>query len=105
MRRNFYVADPPEVQLKGLLSHDLEEGKTLTLTCQTDANPPATVVWQRSGSHDISSSSDKLQFISIKRYDSGTYTCTARNSVGNSRPESVTLDVKCKYLPIQNIFQ
>lgn len=92
-------ADPPEVQLKGMPSHDLEEGKdTLTLRCLADANPPASVIWQRVGSRDISSLSETLVFKPINQRDSGTYSCTAKNSVGTSQPVSTTLDVKCKYI-------
>lgn len=89
--------DPPEVTLIGVPHEDIEEGQdTVTLRCIADANPPASIIWQRQGSRDVVSISETLIFKPVNQRDSGTYTCTAKNSVGTSQPISATLDVKCK---------
>ncbi|XP_065202958.1 kin of IRRE-like protein 2 isoform X2 [Planococcus citri] len=89
----------PEVQIKGMPPHDLEDGKdTLVLRCLADANPPASIIWQKLGGRDITSLTEILQFRPISQRESGTYSCIAKNSVGSSQPVTTTLDVK--YGPI-----
>lgn len=89
--------DPPEVQLRGIPQHDLEDGKDhLSLRCHSDANPPASVIWQKLGGVPITHIQEILYFKPITQRDSGTYSCTAKNNVGSSQPVSTTLDVKCK---------
>jgi hypothetical protein len=92
------IPDAPEVRLVGAPTIDLEENRdTVVLRCVTDANPPASVVWRRSGRTDIASLEESLQFRPVTRRDAGTYTCQARNNIGASEPITVTLDVKCEY--------
>lgn len=92
-----FVADPPEVRLEGVPNHDVEEGKdTVVLRCTADANPPATIIWQRLGSREISSISETLIFRPVNQRDSGTYTCQGKNAIGASQPISTTLDIKCE---------
>ncbi|KAF4518684.1 hypothetical protein B566_EDAN002719 [Ephemera danica] len=87
----------PEVRLIGTPTRDVEEGRdNVELRCEADANPPASVVWRRAGRPDILSLEETLPIRPVKRADSGTYTCQARNSVGASQPLSVHLDVKCE---------
>lgn len=92
-----FVVDPPEVRLDGVPNHDVEEGKdTVVLRCTADANPPASIIWQRLGSREISSISETLTFRPVNQRDSGTYTCLGKNAIGSSQPVSTTLDIKCK---------
>ncbi|XP_039276455.1 irregular chiasm C-roughest protein-like [Nilaparvata lugens] len=88
------VTYPPDVKLIGVPETDVEEGDTVVLKCETDANPVASVVWRRAGSLDVASLEESLQFRPITRKDSGTYTCQARNVLGSSEPMTVQLDVK-----------
>lgn len=95
----YFVADPPEVRLVGTPTTDLEESRdNVAVRCVTDANPPAAVVWRKSGRADIVSVEESLQFRPVTRKDSGTYTCQARNALGSSEPLTVNLDVKCRLL-------
>ena len=94
----FCVADPPEVRLVGTPSKDVEEGRdSVELRCEADANPHANIVWRRSGKAEILSLESTLVLRPVRRSDSGTYTCQARNIVGASQPLTIHLDVKCKY--------
>lgn len=48
--------DAPTIRLLGAPQIDLEEGKdVLILRCEADANPPASIVWRRSGRSEIAS--------------------------------------------------
>ncbi|XP_068084854.1 synaptogenesis protein syg-1 [Anabrus simplex] len=85
----------PEVRMHGAPSKDLEDGKDdIILRCVADANPPATIMWRRTGQSDIVSVDETLRFRPITRRDSGNYTCQGKNDVGSSKPLSVQLDVK-----------
>jgi hypothetical protein len=49
-----WVIDGPQVKLLGAPEGDLEENKDeVTLQCIADANPPATIVWKKSGRPEI----------------------------------------------------
>ncbi|KAJ9592667.1 hypothetical protein L9F63_015663, partial [Diploptera punctata] len=86
---------PPEVRLQGVPLHDLEESRDdVVLRCVADANPPAKIVWKRSGRSEIVSLEETLQFRPVGRQNSGTYTCEAKNLVGASEPLTVDLNVK-----------
>lgn len=89
--------DAPTIKLLGSPQIDLEEGKdSLTLRCEADANPPASIVWRRAGRSEIASLSESLSLRPVGRRDSGLYSCQAQNSVGTSDQLSVQLDIKCK---------
>ncbi|XP_055388210.1 hemicentin-1, partial [Condylostylus longicornis] len=85
----------PTIRLIGAPEIDLEEGKdTLIMRCVADANPPASIVWRRSGRTEIASLQETLQLRPVGRRDKGLYTCQAQNSVGTSEQLSIELDVK-----------
>ncbi|XP_065344073.1 kin of IRRE-like protein 2 isoform X4 [Cloeon dipterum] len=90
------VRFPPEVRLVGAPSKDVEEGRdTVELRCESDANPPATITWRRSQKADILNTMNATVTLRpVRRSDTGTYTCQARNVVGASQPLSVHIDVK-----------
>ena len=51
----------------------------------------------------IFSTEFEIVFSPVTRHTAGTYTCTAENPLGMSKPAFVDVDVKCKY--IMQIFQ
>ena len=56
MKSKLIFTDAPTVRLLGSPQIDLEEGKdSLVLRCESDANPPASIVWRRAGRSEIAS--------------------------------------------------
>ncbi|XP_049831432.1 irregular chiasm C-roughest protein isoform X1 [Schistocerca gregaria] len=83
----------PEVRLSGVPTGDVEEGVShVELRCEADANPAARVVWRLAG--EVASVDSRLRLAPAVRRNSGTYTCSAQNSVGTSRRLAVDIDVK-----------
>ena len=52
----------------------------------------------------IFSTEFEIVFSPVTRHTAGTYTCTAENPLGMSKPAFVDIDVKCKYI-IQKFYK
>ncbi|KAI5086364.1 B-cell receptor CD22-like, partial [Silurus meridionalis] len=74
------------------LSGEIVEGRLVTLTCSSDANPPVeTYIWFKGRT---SVGKGKIFTISkISSEDSGDYKCLCSNEVGHQNSTSVTLNV------------
>uniref|UniRef100_H3A807 Ig-like domain-containing protein n=1 Tax=Latimeria chalumnae TaxID=7897 RepID=H3A807_LATCH len=57
----------------------LREGDNVTLTCETDSNPPAQITWYKNGIQYDGSSERTLQFYNMTIQDDGNYSCVATN--------------------------
>ncbi|XP_035208361.1 B-cell receptor CD22-like isoform X2 [Stegodyphus dumicola] len=86
----------PEIRLEGQPVKDIEEGETVSVKCVADANPQANVIWKKSGYSSIYALKDQIEFMPVKRSDSGIYSCSASNDVGQSHELEVNIDVKYK---------
>ena len=77
---------------------NLEDKKSpATLKCIVDSNPNSTVIWKKEGMDGIFSNEYEVVFSPVTQHTAGTYTCTAENPLGMSKPAFVDIDVKCKY--------
>uniref|UniRef100_H3A2I9 Ig-like domain-containing protein n=1 Tax=Latimeria chalumnae TaxID=7897 RepID=H3A2I9_LATCH len=65
-----------------LSNSTVPEGGALTLTCETESNPPAQITWYKDGIQYSRSSERTLQFAIVTRQDSGNYSCVATNTLG-----------------------
>uniref|UniRef100_A0A3Q2CAF5 Ig-like domain-containing protein n=1 Tax=Cyprinodon variegatus TaxID=28743 RepID=A0A3Q2CAF5_CYPVA len=74
-------------------SFNVVEGSSVTLVCNSDANPPATYKWYKEDEPDPCSKESKLVFKSVQSSDSGKYSCKAEN-VLNMTSEDIILDVE-----------
>uniref|UniRef100_A0A8B8B5S2 B-cell receptor CD22-like n=1 Tax=Crassostrea virginica TaxID=6565 RepID=A0A8B8B5S2_CRAVI len=78
----------------------IQEGRTATLICTvTDANPNTGITWRwiKLDSPNIGLHNGSNYTIpNIQRGKSGTFVCTASNTVGTSEGESVVIDVQYK---------
>ena len=93
-----YFTDAPLVSVSPA-QHSYVEGDTVDLTCATDAEPPASVLWYRAGSGHIVARQPLLRLDGVTREQAGEYVCSANNSVGTSQPDTVNIAVQCKCLP------
>ncbi|XP_060692677.1 B-cell receptor CD22-like isoform X1 [Hemiscyllium ocellatum] len=80
----------------------IREGNKLSLMCTSDSNPEAMYSWHKREEESgetrlINGSKGILSFQSITSSDSGFYSCTAANHVGNST--SKTLEIQVQYAP------
>ncbi|CAL1280843.1 unnamed protein product [Larinioides sclopetarius] len=87
---------PPEISLEGKPKEEIIEGMSLILRCRADANPKANIIWRKSGHSGIYDIKDHIEFNPIRRTDSGVYSCSAKNDIGQSQEMEITVDVKYK---------
>ena len=94
----FLNLDPPTVRVEKTNLDNLEDKKSpATLKCIVDSNPNSTVIWKKEGMDGIFSNEYEVVFSPVTQHTAGTYTCTAENPLGMSKPAFVDIDVKCKY--------
>lgn len=98
------LTDKPEIKSITPSPYRVSEGTPATVQCAlTAANPNTSIIWKwikidspevlnQNASYTISSS--------IQRVMSGSYSCTARNTVGISAAIIIKVDVQCKYIHI-----
>ena len=97
---NLEIYFPPRVELTTSSPAPLPEGASVTLSCDVTSNPPAKISWRRIGSGEsiLVGSSPNLVLNPVRREDDGSYQCSAENELGLSKPETVLVQVHCKFL-------
>lgn len=95
----FFVIDKPEVTSSTPNPFTVKEGETARLECKvTTANPDNNIIWkwyQIDSPNIILSNGPNNTFQNIQRNMSGSYRCTANNSIGISGID-IFIDVQCK---------
>ena len=119
-----FVSDKPSVSIERHTSSALEAGRgSLTLTCNSQSNPPGRVMWYREGEaaspqyrcvlyvlyrctvcNRFVLYRDQLVFDPITKAQAGDYVCVAENSVGRSREAVTNVEVLCEYQDSQQCF-
>jgi hypothetical protein len=103
-KSTFYciLSDKPEVTISTASPYQVEEKRTATMVCSvSDANPNTDITWRwvkTDSPSNVLHSETTYTIYNIQRAASGTYSCTASNSIGTSIPVTVEVDVQCKYL-------
>ncbi|XP_078334109.1 neural cell adhesion molecule 1-A-like isoform X2 [Crassostrea virginica] len=88
----------PEVWSGSSSPYKVREGDTAILACTViDANPNAIITWiwvKTDSPNYVLHNGHNYTIPSIQRGRSGSYSCTASNSVGTSEPATVYLDIQ-----------
>ena len=96
----WFHSDKPEVMSSITNPYKVIEEHTATLVCiLTAANPNTGITWKwiKTNSPNTALYSGHNYTISdIRREESGSYSCTATNSVGTSEAVTIDIDVQCK---------
>lgn len=69
---------------------------SVTLTCQSDANPAAKYAWFRGNQGKPVREDGRLFFISLQASDCGEYFCTAQNQLGMKTSKRVSVELQCE---------
>jgi hypothetical protein len=98
----FYVVKPhypPGSYDSGTKTSD--EGKQVTIKCEPEGSPkPIEIIWEKDNRvyKRTDTNDSNLSFDNVRRADTGTYVCKARNKAGDAAMEpSTQLIVKCKF--------
>ncbi|XP_072899648.1 B-cell receptor CD22-like [Hemitrygon akajei] len=95
--KRFHVQyGPRDTKIKSSESSGrIREGKSLNLTCETRARPPAQFSWYRDpGTYlALPSGGQQLNFNPVSSRHSGNYICGATNRIGSDRSEFFLLEV------------
>lgn len=96
----FVLIVKPEVTSYSLNPYIVIEGHRATLKCaMIAANPNTSIIWRWSRTDrpkDVLYYGPNYTIPNIQRNRSGTYNCTASNSVGTSEPFIINVDVQCE---------
>ena len=96
------TAVPPELTAFPRSDRDIVLGENLVVSCTAGGRPQPEILWKRNGTlltigenvriSNFSSGRSELQITNFIESDSGPYTCTASNRLGNiSAPFQVNL--------------
>ncbi|XP_034043595.1 B-cell receptor CD22-like [Thalassophryne amazonica] len=72
---------------------DITEGRSVNLTCVSDANPAATYTWYKKNENVLKASGPVWTITEIRPEHSGDYYCEAQNIFG-SQTSTVSLNIK-----------
>ena len=75
----------------------VEGDDSVSLKCEVDANPEAEITWRKDGDRRVLGNFPVLDIGVVSRTDTGTYSCTATNELGESPPGYVEVETYCEY--------
>ncbi|XP_068560452.1 B-cell receptor CD22-like isoform X3 [Cebidichthys violaceus] len=87
-----YAPKLPSVSVSS--SAEIVEGSSVTLTCSSDANPPANYTWYKENQMKLQGPESVYRFTSISSHDSGNYHCQSENQYRRINSTSLVLDVQ-----------
>ncbi|KPP72194.1 matrix-remodeling-associated protein 5-like, partial [Scleropages formosus] len=87
------VVDPPAIKNKTYETLRVSYGDSVSLRCHAKGEPPPSVTWFSPTNRIIAPASDKyhihndgtLVIQKAQRFDTGNYTCVARNTIGQDK--------------------
>lgn len=91
----FSLPDPPNNTAVSPIGIVLE-GSTVTLTCNSNANPLALYTWYRVSGDQVTSAGIWRWFTTKVSIDNSQFYCEARNRYGSQNSSVIQIDVQCK---------
>uniref|UniRef100_A0A3B4EKT3 Ig-like domain-containing protein n=1 Tax=Pygocentrus nattereri TaxID=42514 RepID=A0A3B4EKT3_PYGNA len=88
-----------DLSVTGKIHHpsgEIVEGRSVTLTCSSDGNPPVEYNWFKGIS--LVGKEKTYTMKKISSVDSGEYKCRSSNEHGEKLSEALTLNVLCEYI-------
>uniref|UniRef100_A0A8C9R2Z8 Ig-like domain-containing protein n=1 Tax=Scleropages formosus TaxID=113540 RepID=A0A8C9R2Z8_SCLFO len=90
---------PKNISVSVSPSGDIVEGSSVTLACNSKANPPVDIyTWFKKNGTELSlrGTAQNYIIIDIRPLDSGEYYCEAKNKYGTANSTAVSVNVVCK---------
>ncbi|KAL9964644.1 hypothetical protein ACROYT_G028318 [Oculina patagonica] len=75
--------------------YTVNETNNISMACHADGVPQPTITWMKTGNSEILTRGEQLQIFNSSSGDDGTYTCIAKNYLGNDSTE-ITLNVQTR---------
>ena len=91
----FFLLGPPEIIFLSP-NTTVNEGESVTLTCNATGPPPANITWSKNN-EDVT-----FPLNNITREDAGSYQCEADNGVGKPATAGTSITVQCKCQKLQD---
>ena len=96
-----YSTVKPKVKINLQNPYSVRVGQTISLVCTVTAANPNTIIswkWIKTESpNDVLYEGENFTISNIQRGSSGSYSCTAQNSVGTSEAATIHVNVLCMY--------
>ncbi|KAL9964639.1 hypothetical protein ACROYT_G028311 [Oculina patagonica] len=75
--------------------YTVNEANNVTMVCRANGVPTPEIIWRKSGSNKQLASGEEFSIVDTSGSDDGTYTCTAKNDLGQDSRE-ITLNVRTR---------
>ncbi|ESO95191.1 hypothetical protein LOTGIDRAFT_175244 [Lottia gigantea] len=87
---------PPDITsiTSDAVNYTADDGSDVIFNCNVDSKPVSTITWSSSTSTDTNTG-QQWTLPQAKCQDTGIYTCTANNGIGQSTTKSLSLDIRC----------
>ncbi|KPP58514.1 hypothetical protein Z043_123652, partial [Scleropages formosus] len=98
---------PKNISVSVSPSGDIVEGSSVTLACNSKANPPVDIyTWFKKNGTELSlrGTAQNYIIIDIRPLDSGEYYCEAKNKYGTANSTAVSVNVVYKSKPLLGLF-
>ena len=82
----------------------VEGEDSVSLRCDVDANPEGEITWRKDGDRRVLGNFPVLDIGVVSRTDTGSYSCTATNELGESPPGYVDVETYCEYPLSSSLF-
>jgi hypothetical protein len=69
----------------------VDVGKSATLRCEAESNPPPNIVWRKKGAYQALSTSSTLHLSAVNEGQFGQYICSASNLGFNEKSREIYL--------------